>query len=636
MEEEQFRGQSARFQLRFLNKSIAPITQQPESEQPVEQTTSTPMEGVTASTDTTTVAAKEESYPTAVIVSRNETNQQNQQVTLSVDTFVSSTTTSSIIANITKQFSATAESPVKTSDSPKHKASKTEKHIDIAPIAPLKTSRELISDMLSQNFDSVTIPAVVTIAKYVMNILNNAQTALSGGDISKFLAINCSNKLFLEKVYVCKGAIELLYCVGFTANSDNSVLTLTARTSSTSSSDQGGVVDFPCLSSVFGELQAAMEELGVPEDQRPVLKNANTNFNVNNSSNSSSSSNVKVSFAPPAAPSFDPYKSSIVRTAPQPGRVESSTDRQLEALNRKREELEGSVGDVERNTEALFPNADGDTPAPPVDTNTPNEVNADTSSSGALPKSVVSKILSSSKPGGDDGPPLTTKAIRDLQKAQKERVYAKTLVRVRFPDRVVLQGHFHPRHTIAEVYQWVHAHLVDMGDVVGGGDIAADYSLFDLYVSPPRTVLTPFNATPSSKNSSSNTTSVTLTSSSLTDLRLVPAALIHLSWNENHPTVQTMRAAELIAGSSSKQSAGSGGEVGRYLIDSMRSAASSSGVSLYPTGASLVPSSTTASISSSGGSAKSSTNSSSSSSGGSSSSRGEEKKSSGKPKWFKT
>jgi hypothetical protein len=48
---------------------------------------------------------------------------------------------------------------------------------------------------------------------------------------------------------------------------------------------------------------------------------------------------------------FDPFKSTITRTAPQPGRVESSTDRQLEALNKRRLEIEGDLADVARATE---------------------------------------------------------------------------------------------------------------------------------------------------------------------------------------------------------------------------------------------------------------------------------------------
>ena len=50
--------------------------------------------------------------------------------------------------------------------------------------------------------------------------------------------------------------------------------------------------------------------------------------------------------------------------------------------------------------------------------------------SGAVTHSVLQRILKSNAEV-DDSTPLTTQAVRDLQKAQKERIYARTLVRVK-------------------------------------------------------------------------------------------------------------------------------------------------------------------------------------------------------------
>lgn len=47
--------------------------------------------------------------------------------------------------------------------------------------------------------------------------------------------------------------------------------------------------------------------------------------------------------------------------------------------------------------------------------------------SRSAPRSVLQKILK----GGEDNTPLTTQAVRDLQKAQKERVYSRTLIRIK-------------------------------------------------------------------------------------------------------------------------------------------------------------------------------------------------------------
>ena len=50
-----------------------------------------------------------------------------------------------------------------------------------------------------------------------------------------------------------------------------------------------------------------------------------------------------------------------------------------------------------------------------------------TPEAGGVPKSLISKILKK----GENDTPLTTKAYRDLQKAQKARVYSKTLIRIK-------------------------------------------------------------------------------------------------------------------------------------------------------------------------------------------------------------
>lgn len=51
----------------------------------------------------------------------------------------------------------------------------------------------------------------------------------------------------------------------------------------------------------------------------------------------------------------------------------------------------------------------------------------DDSSSSGISKSLVTKILKK----GENDTPLSTKAFKDLQKAQKARIYNKTLIRIR-------------------------------------------------------------------------------------------------------------------------------------------------------------------------------------------------------------
>lgn len=120
---------------------------------------------------------------------------------------------------------------------------------------------------------------------------------------------------------------------------------------------------------------------------------------------------------------------------------------------------------------------------------------------------LLKKVL---KSGSDEGPPLVTKAIRDLEKAQSERVYSKTLIRVKFPDRLIVQGYFHPRHTMKDVYEWIESCLET--NTSDSSDHAVGAHGFELYMSPPKTIL---------KRDDERC---------LLDQQMVPAAVILLAW----------------------------------------------------------------------------------------------------------
>ena len=107
----------------------------------------------------------------------------------------------------------------------------------------------------------------------------------------------------------------------------------------------------------------------------------------------------------------------------------------------------------------------------------------------------------------DDGPPLTTREVKELEKAQKTIVYTKTLIKINLPDLICLQGYFHPRDTIHDVVEWLHSECFIE---------AAKNNEFDLYTTPPRrSLLTHQNE-----------------SGTLLELSLVPAAVIYLAWQD--------------------------------------------------------------------------------------------------------
>eukprot|EP00741_Cyanophora_paradoxa_P005188 tig00000852_g5028.t1 len=71
-----------------------------------------------------------------------------------------------------------------------------------------------------------------------------------------------------------------------------------------------------------------------------------------------------------------------------------------------------------------------------------------------------------------DGDLLLTRKLREEMEARRRRRYAKCLIRVRFPDRFVLQGTFAARERVADVYDFVRQRL-------------AAPRPFYLYVAPP-------------------------------------------------------------------------------------------------------------------------------------------------------
>jgi tether containing UBX domain for GLUT4 len=172
-------------------------------------------------------------------------------------------------------------------------------------------------------------------------------------------------------------------------------------------------------------------------------------------------------------------------------------------------ELEGDPMGVDRSTLVVFPREEA---TAPVKSDFRTDEGIDTDSS-AISRAILQRVIAHTRPD-NDGPPLTTKAIRDLQKAQRERVYSRTLIRIKFPDRVCVQAYFHPRNSSDDVYRWLSTCLRDDSSRM----VTDERYSFELYLSPPRITL---------PLSEEKTGGSCLT---LAELQLVPAAVVHLAW----------------------------------------------------------------------------------------------------------
>ncbi|XP_053094042.1 tether containing UBX domain for GLUT4 isoform X2 [Pangasianodon hypophthalmus] len=79
--------------------------------------------------------------------------------------------------------------------------------------------------------------------------------------------------------------------------------------------------------------------------------------------------------------------------------------------------------------------------------------------------------------------PLMTQSLREAQKKEKMDRYPKVVLRIQFPDRLVLQGFFRPLETVAVLKQFVRTHLQD------------PELPFYLFIAPPKTKLDDPSAT---------------------------------------------------------------------------------------------------------------------------------------------
>lgn len=169
----------------------------------------------------------------------------------------------------------------------------------------------------------------------------------------------------------------------------------------------------------------------------------------------------------------------------------------------------------------------------------------------------ILNTASSSSNADDSGPPLTTKAFRDLEKAQNERIYDRILVRIRFPDRTCIQGYFHPSHKMLDVYDWINSCLDNTFAVIGSDtvDKGTRFS-FELYTSPPKQMYASTNE------------------KTLNELRLVPAVMFILSWSFPIDSKNTLSEKRLNYGS--------------YFRAELLVQSSNSDVRAYPEGKSLI------------------------------------------------
>lgn len=178
----------------------------------------------------------------------------------------------------------------------------------------------------------------------------------------------------------------------------------------------------------------------------------------------------------------------------------SPTQSQLDYLTNKKKNIEKSLDakPFDRELTAYSPASSIDVSPQQMQEMQPSGGKGD----GALIAQRMKKIDEERKQRENAG--FTTKAMRDLEKLKKQKLYKHSQLRIFFPDGYSLCCNFKPHETIAIVKQTISSTFVTPESMPD----------FDLYITPPRQVFKNLDNT-------------------LLQEQLVPAARVFVSWKKD-------------------------------------------------------------------------------------------------------
>lgn len=162
----------------------------------------------------------------------------------------------------------------------------------------------------------------------------------------------------------------------------------------------------------------------------------------------------------PAGTPFDPTKSLVLKSMEYPS-VQASIEKQLQILQERQQQYETQIPErclcLFRAENGFNPRNFGDTTYQKMLYPSDSESMEDEGSVGD--ESLIREVLQRKQQQREDNAQLKTKAKRDLETLQKQRMYKRTTIRIYFPDHTVLQAYFAPRETLQDVMDVVRSAL---------------------------------------------------------------------------------------------------------------------------------------------------------------------------------
>lgn len=173
----------------------------------------------------------------------------------------------------------------------------------------------------------------------------------------------------------------------------------------------------------------------------------------------------------PAVSSFDPTKPLVLKTINLPGKT-TLLESQLQALQDRRNAFES---DVPERCVTVFRAENGVNPRNFGENTYANMTRASDDVESVEKESVkkenimeeendaalLKEIMARKQKEMEKKQEFRTKAKRELDQLQKQRMYKRTTLRVYLPDKTVIQAYFAPRETVGAVMEVVRGALIE-------------------------------------------------------------------------------------------------------------------------------------------------------------------------------
>ena len=317
----------------------------------------------------------------------------------------------------------------------------------VKPEEQKRTETQTLASQFQQELPSIADcqTAVVTLMKIIRNVYVNPNDV-------KVRSLRTSNPAFKTKLKDAAVCFVVLKQAGFaeTTKGDGE----TWYTISTASNASGSLSqsDLKRLEQVYGALSTVADEFMIPLSERPSL-------DAQSSSSSTSASE-------PALPSrqtsfeFDPFRTNVIGMSGAPTvRFESAggstLDQQVAQLKAKRDAIMRSAGTIVENRQLIAIAYSSDFNPRRFLAAEEEEEEEDgasvTTDYDAEERAVIAMHQKAMQEKQKKAENFQTKAMREYDQLSKARVYTRTLIRITFPDRSVLQGLFCPLETIADL-----------------------------------------------------------------------------------------------------------------------------------------------------------------------------------------